>query len=230
MNDEVRNLEQRYIKRDLVNTEGQWSPLAPYTMYLRQERQRAIMTYLRHYVQGEVGGLYCTEVGCGTGDNLVEFISLGFSPERLTGIELLPSRAAIASHRVPASVNLHVGDALGCVIADESQDLVYQSLVFTSILDADYQKDLADRMWRWLKPGGAVLWYDFIYNNPHNPDVRGVPMPRVRELFPRGHITVRRITLAPPIGRLFSGHGLSAYMLLNLTPLLRTHLLCWIKK
>ncbi len=25
---------------------------------------------------------------------------------------------------------------------------------------------LLDRMWRWVKPGGGVLWYDFTFDNP----------------------------------------------------------------
>ena len=41
-------------------------------------------------------------------------------------------------------------------------------------------------MWRWVRPGGGVLWYDFTFDNPRNPDVRGVPLARVRELFPHG--------------------------------------------
>ena len=48
--------------------------------------------------------------------------------------------------------------------------------VFPSILDDSFQQKLADRMWALTKPGGGILWYDFIYNNPRNPDVRGVPL------------------------------------------------------
>ena len=73
--------------------------------------------------------------------------------------------------------------------------------MFSSLLDDAYQQRLADAMWRWLKPGGAVLWYDFTVDNPRNPDVRGVPLPRLRALFPQGRLTHRRVTLAPPLAR-----------------------------
>ncbi|MGZ7259737.1 hypothetical protein ACXWO8_09385, partial [Streptococcus pyogenes] len=74
-------------------------------------------------------------------------------------------------------------------------------------------------MWRWLKPGGAVVWYDFTVDNPRNPDVRGVPLSRVRALFPQGRLTARRVTLAPPLARALP----AAYALLNIIPWLRTH-------
>ena len=105
-----------------------------------------------------------------------------------------------------------------------------QSTVFSSLLDDAFQQRLADAMWRWTKPGGAVLWYDFTVNNPSNPDVRGVPLARVRELFPQGRITTRRVTLAPPLSRLVCRVHPAAYGLFNALPWLRTHVLCWIAK
>ena len=60
---------------------------------------------------------------------------------------------------------------------------------------------LADRMWHWVRPGGAVLWYDFAVDNPRNQHVRGVPMARVRALFPEATVQARRVTLAPPLVR-----------------------------
>ena len=78
--------------------------------------------------------------------------------------------------------------------------------------------------------GGGVLWYDFIYNNPSNPDVRGVPVKLVRELFPAGKMIVRRVTLAPPISRRVTRIHPSFYTIFNFFPFLRTHVLCWIQK
>jgi hypothetical protein len=84
-------------------------------------------------------------------------------------------------------------------------------------------------MWRWLRPGGAVLWYDFTFDNPANRDVRGLPPARVRALFPRARITSRRVTLAPPIARRLCRVHPALYALFDI-PLLRTHLLAWISK
>ncbi len=105
-----------------------------------------------------------------------------------------------------------------------------QSTVFTSLLDDGFQQRLADTMWRWVKPGGAVLWYDFTVNNPRNPDVRGVPLARVRQLFPQGRIDARRVTLAPPLARAVCRIHSSLYGVLNTVPWLRSHLLAWVGK
>ena len=105
-----------------------------------------------------------------------------------------------------------------------------QSTVFSSLLDVAFQQTLADTMWRWVRPGGGVLWYDFTVNNPRNADVRGVPLRRVRELFAQGRLSHRRVTLAPPLARAVCAVHPRLYPVFNLLPPLRTHVLAWIEK
>ena len=130
----------------------------------------------------------------------------------------------------PASLALHAGDAAHAAVAPGSLDIVLVSTVFSSLLDDAYQQRLAAAMWHWLKPGGAVLWYDFTVDNPRNPDVRGVPLRRVRALFPGASIAHRRVTLAPPLARAATRLHPALYGVFNLLPLLRTHVLAWIGK
>ena len=80
------------------------------------------------------------------------------------------------------------------------------------------------------RPGGGVLWYDFAFDNPRNPDVRGVPVSRIRQLFPEGAVLARRITLAPPLARFLTRVHPQLYTAANVLPFLRTHVLCWIRK
>jgi SAM-dependent methyltransferase len=170
------------------------------------------------------------DVGCGYGGHLLDFLRIGFAPANLQGIELLPDRAAGARAKLPAALLLHEGDAGIANIAPESQDIVFQSVVFSSLLDDRFQQALADRMWSWLRPGGGVLWYDFVVGNPSNPDVRGVPVRRLKALFSQGRFTIRRVTLAPPIARAVCRVHPSLYHVFNALPLLRTHVLAWIEK
>ena len=170
------------------------------------------------------------EVGCGSGINLLELIMLGFNPANLTGNELLKERVAAAKHKLPDQVNIISGDALEIRGMENKFDIVYQSTVFTSILDKEFQVKLANAMWKMVKPGGGVLWYDFIYNNPNNPDVQGVSIKRVKELFPDSKIIFTRTTLAPPISRRVTRIHPSLYTIFNFFPFLRTHVLCWISK
>ena len=80
-------------------------------------------------------------------------------------------------------------------------------------------------MWRWLGPGGAVLWYDFTVDNPRNPDVRGVPLAGCARCFRRRPHQARRVTLAPPLARAVCRVHPALYALFNALPLLRTHVL-----
>ena len=218
---------ERYARRSAGD---RYSLLRPEVWQTVQERQRAMLGLFAAAGLPDLAALRLLEVGSGAGGNLLELLRLGFAPAHLCGIELLPERAAQARAVLPTTLRLIEGDALRADVAGASQDLVLVSTVFSSLLDDAFQQRLASAMWRWVKPGGAVLWYDFTVDNPRNADVRGVPIARVRALFPHGRITARRVTLAPPLARLVCAWHPALYTLFNALPLLRTHLLCWIAK
>lgn len=207
-----------------------YSLLLPDVWQLVQERQRAVLQGLLARGWHEPSALHLTEVGCGAGGNLLEFLRLGCAPARLTGCELQPERLAMARERLPAALTLHGGDAALAPIAPSSQDIVAQITVFSSVLDDAAQQRLAQAMWAWLRPGGVVLWYDFTMDNPRNTQVRGVPRRRLAELFPLGQVQARRLSLAPPIARRVCAVHPALYTVFNLLPPLRTHLLAWITK
>lgn len=225
---EAQAVRERYARR--VPQDPRYSLLNPAALLAVQERQRAMLRLLERLGWSDLSIRSCLEVGCGTGSNLLELIWMGFAPEHLAGIELLPERHAAARDRLPAAVQLTLGDAAQRAIAPESADIVMQATVFSSLLDDAFQQRLADVMWCAAKRGGGVLWYDFTVDNPRNPDVRGVAMSRVRRLFPHGRIDARRVTLAPPIARAVTRLHPGLYSVFNTVPLLRTHVLCWIGK
>ena len=229
--DEPIAVAERYARRTARGVDADlYSPLRPEVVLARQQRQRAMLDLLSRHAVQPLDQLRVLEIGCGSGSSLLELASLGFDASRLVGNELLPERAAAARRQLPAATALHVGDATELPFDGDSFDLVYQSTVFSSLLDDAFQQRLADAMWRWVKPGGGVLWYDFTFDNPRNADVRGVPLARVRALFPHGGIDALRVTLAPPISRRVCRISPAAYGVFNALPFLRTHLLCWIAK
>jgi len=233
---ELQAIAQRYARRDqrLAGLE-RYSLLRPEVWQMLHERQAAMLRLLAAHRAAQadpapLGDWRMAEVGCGAGGNLMDMLRLGLLPQHLTGIELLPERLEAARAALPQQVRLLAGDASQAAVEPGSQDLVLQSTVFSSILDDGLQRRLAEAMWRWLRPGGAVLWYDFIVDNPRNPDVRGVPLRRVRALFPDGRMAVRRVTLAPPIARAVCRVHPGAYRVLNTIPFLRSHVLALITK
>jgi len=227
MSREPEAVAERYARRDAGDRYAMVNPDVWQTVH---ERQRAMLRLFTRHGQGDLAALRLVEVGSGAGGNLLELLRAGFLPEHLTGIELLPERHAAARRVLPDAVTLHSGDALAIDVAPASVDVVFVSTVFSSLLDDDFQQRLAAALWRWVRPGGAVLWYDFTVNNPRNRDVRGVPLARVRALFPEGRVDARRVTLAPPLARAVTRVHPALYTLFNTVPLLRTHVLCWISK
>lgn len=229
-NEELQNVRQRYDRRKQIAEHNLYSMLNPAVYMGVQERQRAIIQLFNFAKLEPLGEKRVLEIGCGSGGNLNEMLRLGFRPENLVGNELLEDRAVAARSFLPAATEIFVGDASELALPDNHFDIVYQSTVFTSILDDIFQVNLANKMWSLAKPGGGILWYDFIYDNPRNPDVRGVSIKRISELFPHGNIKMWRVTLAPPISRSVTKIHPCLYSMFNLLPFLRTHVLVWIAK
>lgn len=224
---EVDAVVERYAKRGA--TDWRYNVLNPAPLAMWQERQRAIARLWRRLGWLDLSQRSLVDVGCGSGSGLLDCMQLGFSAANLQGIELLPERAALARTRLPAATRLHEMDATQAPIESGSQDVVSQFTVFSSLLDPAFQENLARSMWEWVRPGGGVLWYDFTVNNPRNPDVRGVSVKRIAELFPNAVLMVQRLTLAPPIARPLARLHPAFYTLANIPPL-RTHVLVWISK
>lgn len=227
---EVEKIKERYSRRQQLPEKTIYSPFNPAVYMAIQEKKLTLIKLLTFANFLPVSNKKVLEIGCGSGSNLLELISLGFLPENLIGNELLDYRANDAKHLLPTSTQIILGDAAKLDFEDNLFDIVYQSTVFTSILDNSFQQKLADRMWAMTKYGGGIIWYDFIYNNPKNPDVRGVPIKRIKELFPKAKIKVWPITLIPIISRFVTKIHPSMYSVFNLTPFLRSHVLCWIQK
>jgi SAM-dependent methyltransferase len=229
-NEELSAIAARYERRRAHGLGARYDPLEPATCMMLQERERALVRWLRTCGLGHPQHLHLLEVGCGDGSNLLQLLRLGFRPVHLVGNELLQDRAEAARDRLPAAVRILQGNAVDLPLPPASFDVVFQSTVFTSILDLRLQQRLADRMWSLVRPGGGVLWYDFVYDNPGNPDVRGVRVARIRQLFPQSRPTIRRVTLAPPLARLVTRVSPVLYTVCNGVPWLRTHVLCWLPK
>lgn len=228
---EIDRIRAEYDRRAAAHElNDRYSPLNPSVYLAVHERQREIIRILTRYLPVPLAEAKILEVGCGMGGNLRELIQLGAQPARIIGNDLMPDRIEIARDLLPPGVELLSGDALQLNLPAKSFDIVMQSTVFSSILDDSVQARLAGGMWEFVKPGGGILWYDFTFNNPRNPNVRGVSLSRIRELFPQGKIHSRKVTLAPPISRRVVRLHPALYNLFNLFLFLRTHLVCWIGK
>lgn len=180
------------------------------------------------------------EVGCGRGEWLAELEAMGAERKNLAGIDLFVpvlelARARLAERRsatgellAPGAEIVH-GNAAALPWPDATFELVYQVTMFTSILDPEVRRAAAREMLRVTKPGGVLLWYDFIYDNPKNPNVRGLSPRAVRALFPGCSAQFRRLTLAPPLHRRLARWPLWLRATLEAARVLDTHCLAVLK-
>jgi Methylase involved in ubiquinone/menaquinone biosynthesis len=228
--DEISAIRERYKKRANTIPANKYLLTNPHILMGVQEKERKLVKMLNMCGMLPLRDKKILEVGCGTGSNLLDFIRLGALPQNIVGNDLLDNRIAIAKERLPQGVTLICCDASKMDLKSDMFDITLQSTVFTSILDDTMQNRLAQKMWDATKPGGYIIWYDFIHANPYNPDVRAVPVKRMKELFPEGKYKIRRTTLFPFISKAVAKSFYFPYTLINACPFLRMHVLCMIRK
>jgi ubiquinone/menaquinone biosynthesis C-methylase UbiE len=224
---EIARMRAAYGRVERMAEAGAYSLANPAHLFAIQGRQRALLAGLRREGLWPLADKDVLEVGCGTGGVLLELLGYGADPARLHGCDLLAERAAAAHDRLP---HLPVNCASGTRLpyADRSFDLVLQFTVFSSILDRGICYTVANEMSRVVRPGGAILWYDF-WINPVNKQTRGIRPHEIRSYFPRCHISLERITLAPPLARRLVPLTWTGAQLLEKTRLLNTHYLALIR-
>ena len=227
--DELDRVREVYEQRRHSKIMDRYLRTNPGHLYSLHEREATTAALLRSAGLNSLAGLRILDVGCGRGATLRQYLDYEADPHQLCGIELLP---AFAEQARSASPNLRVicGSATELPFRDSSFDFVSQILVFSSVLDTALKRRMANQITRLLVPGGKFLWYDLAFNNPSNPNIRGIRLSEVRQLFPAFSITSRRITLAPPLGRAIGRFGPMIYHLTSKMRFLCTHYLCLLKK
>ena len=224
--DESLRLSAAYAERSAGAYDSWFDPAH---RMIHQERERRALALLAREGLTSLAGARILEIGCGTGNWLRDLIRWGALPENVFGVDLLADRVVTARRLTAPAVTLTLGDISALDFPDATFDIVIQSTVFSSILDADRRRRTAVEMLRVLKSTGVIVWYDFHVDNPTNPNVRAVRRPEIALLFAGCQLRMERLTLAPPIARAVAPISTLACELLALVPWLRTHTLAAIR-
>ena len=223
MQEEVEKIKKAYVNRKKIESSGKYSH-AMYSRFIVAEREKVYESIIQKSFSN-LTNRKLIEIGAGGGSNIEFFHQLGISYSNIYANELIDERINDLKKNY-CEINVLEGNAVDINI-DIKFDIVFQSTVFTSILNDDMQLAVAKKMWEVLSDDGIILWYDFVYNNPNNKDVRKVSRKRIKALFPLGtKFSFIKVTLAPPIGRRV-GKG---YPFFNTFRFLRTHLIAVIRK
>ena len=135
------------------------SPLNVANCAQRGQVDAALLRLLGKHGVHDVTGARVADFGCGAGGRLQWLADLGADRCRQYGVDLSADRIEMAKSRLPFAT-FEVGSAHRTTLEDESCDIVTQFCVFSSILDPDLRRAVAEEMDRVLAPGGHVLWQD----------------------------------------------------------------------
>ena len=226
---ELDRIRQTYEQRRNSIPSDRYARTNPAHLYALHEREAAMAALLRAAGLPSLAGLRILDIGSGRGATLRQYLEYDADPARVWGIDLLPAFNRQA-HLLAPHLQIACASAAELPFADGSFDFASQFVLFTSILSVEMRRQMAREIHRVLVRRGKFLWYDFAYNNPNNPNVRGIRLAEVRELFPGFSITSRRITLAPPLGRAIGDFGPALYYLASKMRFLCTHYICLLEK
>ena len=225
---EETRIREAYAKRKKLAS--LYSCFNPGNLFITHTRERRLLQLLKQYGFASLATKKILEIGCGEVIGFGSSCRFGARPKNIAGIDLIPEDVKEAIRLCPPGMQIERGNAADLRFPDGSFDVVFQFTVFTSILDPDLKRKVAAEMVRVLKHDGLIVWYDFHTNNPWNPDVCGVKRPEIVQLFPACTVSLRRLTLAPPIARLVAPYSWLACELLQAIPWFRTHYLGAIRK
>lgn len=221
---EAARILAEYERRERELEPDFYALTRPANLFVRHGQERALLWALQTAGALPLAGRRILEVGCGRGQWLNVFEDFGAVRQSLAGIDLDERRLGDAQRRYH-SADLRVGDAAHLPWEDSSFDIVFQSTVFTSILDDALRRRVVKQMCRVLKPGGVIIWYDFRYDNPWNHNVRGISAREVRELFTGCAVTLEAVTLATPLARRIVPRSWLLASALERLAVLNTHLI-----
>ncbi|MBU1862193.1 MAG: class I SAM-dependent methyltransferase, partial [Candidatus Omnitrophica bacterium] len=141
--DEIRRIRSVYKKREEQNKQVLYSLFQPGSLYIFQQRERVLLNELRKANLQELWSKKILDVGCGQGIELINFIRYGANPKNLFGIDLIRERIKSAES-LSSYVNFSCGNATKLPYEDDCFDVVLQYTVFTSILDIEIKKKIAN--------------------------------------------------------------------------------------
>jgi SAM-dependent methyltransferase len=226
---DLQRVQEAYRKRIERNLVDRYSLFRPGELYMAHRREEAVLRALHRASLANLADTRILEVGCGRGHRLADFQRWGAKPQHIHGVDLMPAFTAEARGNYPAYSILR---ASGHQLPYDSAtfDLVAQFTVFTSFPSKELRQSVAHEMLRVLKPGGIILWYDFRYPSPKNPDVSPVRRHEIHALFPDCAIRLKPVTLAPPVARMVARLSTGLCRVLELPPIMRTHYVGIIRK
>ena len=162
------------------------------------------------------------DLGCGTGRTLRWLVDRGHA--RLLGADVVAPRLTDA-RRLVSEAPLAMADGARLPCRDGAFDLALALTTFSSMPSEAMRRGAAAELLRVVRPGGAVICYEFSHKNAFNPHTVTVGAATLQALFSGAEVTCRRVTLHPMVMRALFCLGPRALAALERIDALRSHVL-----
>lgn len=175
----------------------------------------------------ELGGARILDLGCGTGRVMAWLIE-----ERagdVLGVDVVVPRVREARRRAPVA-RLAIADGARLPLRDGVFDAALALTTLSSMPSEKMRRAAVAELLRVLRPGGAVICYEFSHGNPLNPHTVGLGARRLRALFAGANLSLRRVTLHPVLLRTLRSLGPRWLAALERFRFLRSHCLAVVTK
>jgi len=153
---EISRLRTEYARRDAEGLSRMYHYANPAFAFHMQEREWAVLRMFKN-AHVDLAGTRLLEVGCGTGHILQRFQEFGAG--KSVGIDLADHRLRIGRKQYPRLFLLH-GNGAELPFTDGAFDVVMQFMCLSSVLDPGTRQQISGEMWRVVRPGGVILYYD----------------------------------------------------------------------
>lgn len=147
---------------------------------LFNEHNRHVLIEALNHLEIELSGQRILDVGCGYGNWLRSFVDIGAEADKCFGIDLSASRIDVARQK-NSLINYQEQSLFSLPFNESDFDIVFQSVVFSSILDTTSRIACATEMKRVLKNNGLLIWLDLIHTK--SPELHAFKKSEVHELF-----------------------------------------------
>lgn len=223
MINEAQRVHAAYEKRKRNRMGNVYSFFNKAYLQMYQQRERVLLSMLERAFGTKVADKRVLDIGCGMGGTLLPMLLYGFNAENCFGVDILPERIEIAQNRFPL-MTFECASAESNTFPRQTFDLVVLFTCLSSILSDRVRKNVCQAAEQMLKPDGWILVYDFVVNNPRNPDVRAVTSSQLRSLFEKcSCVKSKKLTLVPPLARLICRFSYLSVSILSCIPFLQTH-------
>jgi ubiquinone/menaquinone biosynthesis C-methylase UbiE len=217
--DRINNVYDSYMADNKFL--NKWSQNNLGNQIILEERFNSIKSLLSSH-DINLGDKKLLEVGCAGGNIIPSIINLGAIENNIYGIDLRANRLEDAKKSHP-NARFSVMDAGKLKFPDNEFDVISAFTLFSSIIDPLTRVKVSKELYRVLKKGGVILYYDLRFNNPANKNVVGINENELNRMFPKMNKTKKLITVLPPLIRRLGKLATLFYPFLSKIPFLRSH-------